>query len=131
MSVTNNVAVLHFEAKVVCHVRTGSELNRWRNSVAVFRLLCAGVFLLGRWTRTPRAARLVPEQLDSRRSSLSLSRARATKAIRVSLRPSARVRLRADARFFKVPVAYGGFRCLLCDPILIAEIEFMYIFIFF
>lgn len=24
-----------------------------------------------------------------------------------------------------------GFRCLLCDPILIAEIEFMYIFIFF
>ncbi|KAL1267245.1 hypothetical protein QQF64_002920 [Cirrhinus molitorella] len=87
--------------------------------------------LTGRWTRTPRAARLVPEQLDSRRSSRPLSLA--TEAIRrrpggrraspsrslpapLSLRPRVRAcdravwRLRADARFFRVPVvtAYGG-----------------------
>lgn len=181
MSVTNNVAVLHFlkQRCVTWRHRTGSvvlmfldtTVHRLGNSVALF---CFASFSLERFpsvgrrcTWTPRAARLVPEQLDSQRShagqtqvrerlsqlskaiqtrdafgprrSLSLSHS-LTLSFSLSLSLCDRSRwFRTDARFFRVPVgvAYGGSPWnrlqvfTLCDPILIAEIEFMYIFIFF
>lgn len=57
----------------------------------------------------------------------------------LSVRPSARCggceRMHGSLGFLRSRHTEGvretGFRCLLCDPILIAEIEFMYIFIFF
>lgn len=180
MSVTNNVAVLHFlkQRCVTWRHRTGSvvlmfldtTVHRLGNSVALF---CFASFSLERFPSVDDGARgrrellgwsqsswTVRDHMRARRrcvndshnslkqskhetlsvhAGLSLSHS-LTHSLFLSLSLCDRSRwFRTDARFFRVPVgvAYGGSPWnrlqvfTLCDPILIAEIEFMYIFIFF
>lgn len=179
MSVTNNVAVLHFlkQRCVTWRHRTGSVIlmfldttvHRLGNSVALF---CFASFSLERFpsvgrrcTWTPRAARLVPEQLDSQRSHAGQTQVRErlsqlSKAIHpktfsvhaglshslyLSLSQSLSLSLCDRGGFERTHGSLGFLWAwltegspwnrlqvfTLCDPILIAEIEFMYIFIFF